>query len=106
MLKISREEVRGWATLLLEGALAGLWVHELRQHWWGTRMSSDRIIIDLKHVTIIDDAGRELLEEMHAAGTQLRGSGVMTNYILQQIEEKNSREKRSQHERSVWIGNY
>ena len=86
MLRITVEEEHGWATIQLEGRLAGAWVAELRQCWWGTLACPEHVIVNLESVTSMDEAGRALLAEMYAAGTQLHGRGLMTNYILEQIQ--------------------
>ncbi len=86
MLRITVEEQHGWATLRLEGALAGPWVEELRQCWWGTLACPEHVIVSLESVTSMDEAARSLLAQMHAAGTQLQGRGLMTQYILEQIQ--------------------
>lgn len=86
MLRITVEEQHGWATMHLEGSLSGPWVDEVRQCWWGTLACPEHVIVDLESVTSMDEPGRALLSEMHAAGTQLHGRGLMTNYILEQIQ--------------------
>jgi hypothetical protein len=92
MLRITVEEHHGWATIQLEGRLAGPWVEELHQCWWGTLACPEQVIVNLESVTSMDDAGKALLQKMHAAGTQLQGRGLMTNYILEQIQ-RGSQEK-------------
>ncbi len=86
MLRTTVEEQHGWATLRLEGALAGPWVEELRRCWWGTLACPEQVVVNLESVTSMDHAARCLLEEMYAAGTRLQGGGVMTQYILEQIQ--------------------
>lgn len=93
MLRITVEEQHGWATIHLEGTLCGPWVEELRQCWWGTLACPEQVVVDLEAVTSMDESAKSLLEEMHAAGTQLHGRGLMTNYILEQIQNE-SRENR------------
>lgn len=90
MLRITVEEKRGWATIRLEGGLAGPWVNELRQCWEATLVSQDQIVMDLSEVRSIDSAGIDLLQAMHSAGTQLRGRGLLTNYIVEQIQQQQS----------------
>jgi anti-anti-sigma regulatory factor len=86
MLRITVEEQHGWATIHLEGRLGGAWVEEVRRCWWGTLSCPEHVVVDLESVTGMDDSGRALLAEMHRAGTQLHGRGLMTNYILEQIQ--------------------
>jgi hypothetical protein len=84
------KEERGIATLHLEGVLAGPWVHEVERCWLETRVCPERVSVDLSEVLSLDGPGRELLEEMHAAGTQLRGAGLLVEYILEQIHQKHT----------------
>jgi anti-anti-sigma regulatory factor len=86
MLRITVEEQHGWATIHLEGTLSGPWVDEVRRCWWDTLACPEQVMVDLESVTSMDDMGRALLAEMHRAGTQLHGRGLMTNYILEQIQ--------------------
>ncbi len=86
MLRITVEEQHGWATIHLEGTLSGPWVDEVRRCWWDTLACPEQVTVDLESVTSMDDMGRGLLAEMHRAGTQLHGRGLMTNYILEQIQ--------------------
>lgn len=88
MLKITEEERRGWATLRLEGALAGPWVQELERCWLETRVCPEQVVVDLGAVTSVDAEGKALLLEMHTAGTQLQGGGIMVSYILEQIQQQ------------------
>lgn len=87
MLRITVEEKHGWATIRVEGALDGLWVKELEQCWEATLVSPDRVLVDLSDVRSMDAAGVDLLHSMHEAGTQLRAKGLLTNYIVEQIQQ-------------------
>ncbi len=87
MLRIAVEEKHGWATVRVQGLLAGAWVSELERCWQETLVSPEQIIVDLDGVFFIDSRGRALLAEMHAAGSQLHGKGPHTTYILEQIQE-------------------
>ncbi|HEY1272504.1 MAG TPA: hypothetical protein VGF08_10990 [Terriglobales bacterium] len=90
MLRITTTQDRGLATLLLEGSLAGPWVMELETCWQNTPVCPERVVVDLSSVTSLDHAGRTLLEVMHAAGTRLRGTGLLIEYILQQIRQEDT----------------
>ena len=69
--------------------LVGPWVAELEKCWQDTLVSPDQIVIDLHDLLFIDRRARALLAQMHAAGTQLRGRGLMTGYIVDQIVGEN-----------------
>lgn len=87
MLRIEVEESHGRATIRLEGALSGAWVEELRHCWWDTLACPEHVSVVLEAVSSVDEAGIALLEEMHSGGTILQGQGLMTNYILDQIQK-------------------
>lgn len=90
MMRITVDEKHGWATIRLEGVLAGPWVRELQQCWEDTLVSPDQIVVDLSEVRSIDATGIDLLQAMHAAGSQLRAKGLLTNYIVEQIQQQPS----------------
>ena len=90
MLRITAQEKRGWVTIRLEGALAGQWVRESQLCWEANLVSPDQIVVDLSEVRSIDPDGIDLLQAMHAAGSQLRAKGLLTNYIVEQIQQQRS----------------
>jgi ABC-type transporter Mla MlaB component len=57
----------------LGGQLSGPWVDELRVVWRRIRQNVRRAhaVVDLKEVTLIDGAGKQLLEEMQREGADL-----------------------------------
>ena len=89
MLRITIDESPESVTLRLEGKLIGPWVEEVEQCWRrvfatvGARM----VLVDLSAVDFVDRAGRSLLSRMHAAGFRLEGSGPMTQYLVEQINQ-------------------
>jgi hypothetical protein len=87
MLRIDVEELHGRALIRLEGAITGAWVGELRHCWWETLACPEYVTVVLEAVSSVDADGIALLEEMHGAGTVLQGQGLMTTYILQQIQQ-------------------
>jgi len=88
MLKITAHSTRDGTLFELAGRLAGPWVGELRLCWREAASGDRRIKIELREVTFIDAAGRELLAEMHRQGSQLEGSGCMTQAILERIKRE------------------
>jgi anti-anti-sigma regulatory factor len=85
MLRIRTFDETHAVTLKLEGKVVRAWVAEARRAWLDAR-NGKKLIIDLLDVTFVDDAGRELLAEMHAAGTSLIGSGPMIRALLDEIQ--------------------
>ncbi len=104
MLRITVEEQHGWATIHLEGRLCGPWVEEVRRCWWGTLACPEHVVIDLEWITSMDETGRALLAEMHHAGTQLHGRGLLTNYILEKIQSESREDGGGDYERSLRPG--
>ena len=73
--------------LVVEGTLSAEWVDELRKCWATVRKSSqaEHVGVDLSGVSYIDDGGKELLKQMFVDGAELRGAGVMTKAIIDEI---------------------
>jgi len=74
-------------TLKVCGRLAEGWVPELRNCWRSARLNhpDGKILVDLKHVTFIDQEGRSLLEQMYKDGAVFSASGLMTQAIIDNI---------------------
>lgn len=74
-------------TLKVHGRLADSWVPELETCWRAARTEhpGGKILVDLQHVTFIDDKGRSLLERMHRDGATFSGSGLLTRAIIDKI---------------------
>jgi hypothetical protein len=74
-------------TLLVCGRLAERWVPELESCWNTARIDhpSGKILVDLNHVTFIDDKGRSLLERMHRDGATFAAAGLLTRAIIDNI---------------------
>jgi anti-anti-sigma regulatory factor len=93
MLKISIEKSQKCTTLRLEGRLARPWVDELDRAWRAasTDPTDGRIAVDLSEVTFICEEGKRLLEQMHAQGAKLKGSGCVTRSLVEGIERTANR---------------
>lgn len=74
-------------TLKVCGRLAESYVPELENCWRSTRTDhpSGKILVDLQHVTFIDDKGRSLLERMHRDGATFAAHGPLTRAIIENI---------------------
>ena len=69
------------------GRLAEGWVPELENCWHTARIDhpEGKILVDLNHVTFIDDKGRSLLERMHRDGALFAAAGLLTRDIVNKI---------------------
>jgi hypothetical protein len=76
--------------LEVEGRLAGVFVPELEQCWRSVHTSRPdrKVLVDLKHVTCVDRAGRSLLQTMHCGGVLFLRAGIAIQDILEQIMEE------------------
>ncbi len=74
-------------TLKLEGKLAGPWVDELEQCWKRTTIAhpDSPLQVDLVSVSFVSADGKQLLQKMHGAGTELCGSGAFAKAIVEEI---------------------
>ncbi len=87
MLRITPKEQDAKLTLSLEGKLAGPWVAELAKAWseWQGRVQPRDAVIDLRLVSFVDEAGRELLVQLHLEGCALLGSGCYVGPLVDSI---------------------
>jgi ABC-type transporter Mla MlaB component len=91
MLRITVREERGRATLKLEGNLSGPWVNELERCWQETMFCPEHIIIDLSGVQRFDSRAKSLLRDLHIAGSELKGEGPLTSYIVEEIRQTSAK---------------
>src|SRR5215475_6947669 len=85
MLRITVHDERDAWRLQLEGRLAATLVPEARTTW-SSRPGGKRIAIDLTGVTVVDDAGCTLLEEMNQSGAQFIAGGVEMKALVSEIK--------------------
>ena len=85
MLRITVHEDDGQYRLELAGKLAGPWVAETESVWRLATCSGKEIEIDMRDVTGMDAAGRDLLSAMHQAGARLIARGVEMTALVDEI---------------------
>ena len=87
MMRAQVDSVGDRVTLKVCGRLAEGWVPELETCWHAARIDhpGGKILVDLKHVTFIDDKGRSLLERMHREGATFAAAGLLTRAIIDKI---------------------
>lgn len=87
MMRAQVSSIGNRVTLLVSGRLAEGWVPELETCWKTARIDhpSGKILVDLNHVTFIDDMGRSLLERMHRDGATFAAAGLLTRAIIDNI---------------------
>ena len=85
MLRITVHEEGGECRLELAGKLGGPWVAETENVWLSSPCSGKEIEVDMREVTGVDDAGRELLAAMHRAGACFTAEGVAMTALIEEI---------------------
>jgi anti-anti-sigma regulatory factor len=87
MMRAQVSSVGDRVTVKVSGRLAESYVPELESCWRSARTDhpSGKILVDLQHVTFIDDKGRSLLERMHRDGATFSAHGLLTRAIIENI---------------------
>ena len=88
MLRITVHEDGGQCRLELAGKLGGPWVAETENVWLSMLCSGEKIEVDMREVTGVDDAGRELLAAMHRAGACFTAEGLAITALIEEITGK------------------
>jgi hypothetical protein len=85
MLRIMIHEDDKVCKLELAGRLEGPWVAETEYAWRASHGADRRIEMDLRQLTGIDDAGRDLLATIQRAGACLIVEGVWMTALLDEL---------------------
>ena len=85
MLRITIHDEGALWWMQLEGKLAGASVQHAGEAWRSARIEGKPVEIDLTAVTMVDEAGLELLKAMKQSGARLRTKGVEMNALVGQI---------------------
>ena len=88
MLRITTKEIAGNSGLFVEGRLCGACVSELEKCWRQAIAGEAPVpaVIDLTHVSFIDATGKQLLTQMHEHGIKLVANGLMSKFVVEEIE--------------------
>jgi len=86
MLRVTVKKEDLLETWELEGKLAGDWVTELERCWKESPVQPGiAMCLNLKAVSYIDVAGKQLLTDMYGAGVEIKGCGCMTRAVVEEI---------------------
>jgi len=85
MLRITVHQDGSQCLLELAGRLCGPWVGETERAWHSASCSGKEIEVDVREVTGVDGAGRELLAAMHRAGARLIAKGVWMTALVEEV---------------------
>jgi hypothetical protein len=85
MLRVTVHEDGTLCRLTIAGRLAGPWVAETEHAWRSSLCSGKHIEVDMRDLTAVDDAGRQLLLAMHESGARLLLQGVWLTALMEEI---------------------
>lgn len=90
MMKIEIQDAGDAVILKVEGRISGAFAAELENCWHVARSShrAGAVSVDLKNVTCVDRAGRNLLQLMYREGVPFLRAGIALQDILEQIKEQ------------------
>ena len=85
MLRITIHEDEKVCRLELAGRLEGPWVAETENAWRFSLGPDRKIEVDLRQLTGVDNAGRDLLAAIHLAGACLIVEGVWLTTLIGEV---------------------
>lgn len=90
MLRITLLDEVKQVTLKLEGSLAGVLVKEMETAWRSARpaLAGRQLVVDMKAVDRVDQAGVYLLALLHLQGARLVASGTSMTELVRTIEQE------------------
>ena len=90
MLKISIVESHNQIRLVLEGKLVAPWADELRPACEKAKagLGDREHVVEVRNLTVINQAGENVLLELMKEGVKFRGSGVFTKHMLKQLARR------------------
>lgn len=83
------------------GKLYGPWVGETETVWRSATCSGERIEVDMREVTEVDDAGYALLAAMHEEGAGFVAQGVAMTALIDEITGKQTFDGTKQRRKKV-----
>jgi len=88
VLRITIQTIAGDVGLFVEGRLAGACVSELEKCWHDAEAGDCPVptVIDLTNVSFIDAHGKQLLTQMRQHGIKLVANGLMSKFVIEEIE--------------------
>ena len=93
MLKISIVDGQTQRRLIVEGKLVGPWAAELKSTCERARadLRTRELVLDMKHLTAINQEGENVLLELLNDGIKFRCQGVFTKHVLKELNRRATR---------------
>ncbi|MDT8071027.1 MAG: STAS domain-containing protein [Terriglobia bacterium] len=83
--RINIRNEKGQTTFRLEGRLSEAWFDGLRRCYDEATQTCPNVVVDLEHVTSIDEAGSRLLAEMSRYGVVLVAADPLMKSIIDEV---------------------
>jgi hypothetical protein len=100
MFKISTVETESQRRLVVEGALIGPWISELRTAWTNAKrdLEGRKIVIDVKSLTVISREGEDAIFDLMKQGAKFSSGGICTRYMVKRLaRECQGKQRRAAH---------
>lgn len=87
MFKISTVDTQSQRRLVVEGALVGPWVAELRTAWKSASqdLGGRKLLIDLRSLTVISREGEDAIFDLIKQGAKFSRGGICTKYTVKRL---------------------
>lgn len=87
MLRITINREDDHVILKLEGKLVEPWLGELRHTWTEAKRSDPKtVVVDLRSVTFISDAGKAFLQRICRSGATFETAGTLNSSLVDQFK--------------------
>ena len=91
MLRITVDDGQARWRIRLEGKLAAAWVKQAADTWHAAQTAGRLVEVDLTGVTVVDEAGLELLRAMKQSGAQFRAKGVEMEALVGEVAKESGK---------------
>ncbi len=87
MFRISTVDTQAQRRLVVEGALIGPWILELRTSWKKATRDLDgrKLRIDLRGLTVISREGEDAILDLMKQGAKFSCGGICTKYMVRRL---------------------
>ncbi|MGA7415898.1 MAG: STAS domain-containing protein [Bryobacteraceae bacterium] len=90
VFRLNKTDEDGATVFTVDGQLATEYVNIVEESCDSAVTKGKRVRLQLRDVSSIDEAGHSLLRRLARKGIAIRGSGIYTSYIVQDLNAKNS----------------
>ena len=89
MFRLNKTDEDGATVFTVDGQLATEYVNIVEESCDSAVTKGERVRLQLRDVSSIDEAGHCLLHRLAQKGVAIRGSGIYTSYIVQDLNAEN-----------------